>query len=55
LLVIVELGAAAVGDLFEQNVDVCPAWQGRRLEQVPGWLLRGWRVVHEPVTSNPAA
>jgi hypothetical protein len=55
LLVIVEIGAAAVGDLFEQKVDVRPAWQGRRLEQVPGRLLRDWRVVHGPVTSTPAA
>jgi hypothetical protein len=55
VIVEVEVGHVAVGDVFEQKVDVRPAWQGRRLEQVPGWLLRDWRVVHGLVTSTPAA
>ena len=54
-LVSVQVRRAAVGDLFEQQVDVSSARQRGGTQQLPGCVPSARRFVHGPVTSIPPA
>ena len=45
-LVSVPVGSVAVGDLFEERIDIGPAWQRNRVQQMPVCLAAGGWVVH---------